>query len=304
MTENGKQDSSNIIMIDSETGEKIGTFNRNTHYLRNKQQDDIAKKKNEVNKDFSEYHETAGNFVWSYPEKIQELIKSAEFTKSDITMIFYIGTFVSGTGYITRDNNTTKLTKADIQERLDVGRNLFNTFYNKLIKHGILIPSGDFYKWNETYNFYGSTKGKADPRKLVRSYISQIRRLYRKKKLNGKRMYSPTRLYPVFALVPYLHHSTNVICKNPEVMDVEEIEYFSLSEIAELLDLSDSKKMSSSLSSILLNGQTTFIRSESKNEKYLKLNPRIFWRGTQPPSKELQGEFDMVDNNRQKRRKR
>lgn len=290
-------------MFDPDTGEKVGSFDRSTHYLRSKRQDEMTKKKNEVNEEYKEFHKEAGNFVWSYPEKIKWLIKSPEFTKSDITMIFYLGTFVNGNGYITRDNNITKLTKADIQERLDVGRNLFNKFHNKLVQHGILIPSGQFYKWNEAYNFYGNTKGKADPKKLVRIYVKQIRTLYRKKKSNGKRMYSPTKLYPVFALVPYLHHSSNIICKNPEVADVDEIEYFSLTELAELLDLTDSKKMSSSLSSILLNGQTTFIKSESKNETYLKLNPRIFWRGTQPPTKEMQGEFDMVDANRNKRKK-
>lgn len=293
----------NIISLVDDKGELIGKFNPKTQYIRNKKQDEYIKKRNEVNERFKEFHEDAGNFIWSYPEKIQHLIKSPEFTKSDLTMIFYLATFVNGNGYLTKDDNKTKLVKSDIQEVLEVGRNLFNKFYNKLIKHNILIPFDAYFKWNHDYNFYGSTKGKANPKKLVRTYVNQVRTLYEKKKANGRKLYSPTKLYPVFALVPYLHHSTNIICKNPEVNDINEIEYFSLTEISDLLDLKDSKKMSSSLSSILLNGQTTFIKSISKNEVYLKLNPRIFWRGTEAPSKELQGEFDMVDNNRKKRKK-
>ncbi|MFJ8088779.1 hypothetical protein ACIQ7N_11305 [Lysinibacillus sp. NPDC095746] len=138
---------------------------------------------------------------------------------------------------------------------------------------------------------------------LVRTYIYQIRELYEAKTETGKRKYSPTALYPVFALIPYLHHSSNIICKNPEVRHIEDIDYFSLSEIAKLLDLKDSKKMSLSLSSILLNGQTTFVKVESKNEKYLKLNPRIFWKGTSVPDKNLIAEFDMIANNRKKNKK-
>lgn len=292
--------SDNIYRMVNNDGEVMGTFDPDKQYMRNKKQDEYMKKHNEINENFKEYHEIAGKFVWSYPEQIQHLIKSPEFTKSDLTMIFYLATFVNGAGYITRDDNKTKLTKSNIKERLDISINAFNKFYNKLVNHNILIPSGKYFKWNQSYNFYGTTKGIANPKKLVRSYVTQIRKLYRSKKANGKRKYSPTKLYPVFALVPYLHHSSNIVCKNPEVTDIDDIEYYSLTEIAELLDLKDSKKMSSSLSSILLDGQTTFIKSISKNEVYLKLNPRIFWRGTEAPSKDLQSEFDMVDNNRKK----
>ncbi|WP_391116873.1 hypothetical protein [Psychrobacillus sp. L3] len=133
--------------------------------------------------------------------------------------------------------------------------------------------------------------------------MNQVRELYEAKKENEKRKYSVISLYPIFALVPYLHHSSNIICKNPEVKDIDEIEYYTLSEIAELLGLNDSKKMSKSLSSLLLNNQKTFVKISSKNETYLKLNPRIFWKGINAPDQNLISEFDMIDNNRMKRKK-
>ncbi|MDR7246319.1 hypothetical protein [Priestia megaterium] len=283
-----------IVTGDGEIREK---FDSNTYYIRNKNQDEFVKMKVKAKKDFDEFNEDTGKFIWSYPERIQQLIKSNEFSKSDITMIFYLATFINGTGYLAYDNNI-KLDKKGLQSKLEIGRTLFGKFLKKLIKYEILMPSGNYFKWNETCNFYGSTKGKAKPKTLVRTYVNQIRELYETKNEKGKRKYSAINLYPIFALVPYLHHSSNIVCKNPNVQDIEDIEYFNLKEIAELLDLRDSKRMVASLHSLVLDGQTTFIKVESKNEAYLKLNPRIFWRGTNVPDQNLVAEFDMIDNNR------
>ncbi|PFQ79732.1 hypothetical protein [Priestia megaterium] len=289
--------SNNHIILMGEYGDIQKKLDGSKYYIRSKYQDELVKMKEKSKGEFEEFNERTGKFIWSYPEKIQQLIKSNEFTKSDITMIFYLATFINGTGYLAYENRV-KLNKKGIQNKLEIGRTLFGKFFNKLIKFEILIPSGDYFKWNETYNFYGSTKGKAKPKTLVRTYVNQIRELYEAKNEKGKRKYSAINLYPIFALVPYLHHSSNIVCKNPNVQDIEDIEYFNLKEIAELLDLRDSKRMAASLHSLLLDGQTTFIKVESKNEAYLKLNPRIFWRGTNIPDKNLIAEFDMLDKNR------
>ncbi|MBE1554496.1 hypothetical protein [Sporosarcina limicola] len=156
--------------------------------------------------------------------------------------------------------------------------------------------------WNVAYNFYGSSTGKAKPIQLVRTYIHQVRYLYEARTKEGKRRYSPIALYPIFALVPYLHRSSNIICKNPDVLHIEDIEYFNITEITALLDLTHSKKTSSALSSLSLNGQTVFVKVESRNEVYLKLNPRIFWRGADVPDYKMIAEFDMIDNNHKKRK--
>lgn len=286
----------NLYVVTGE-GEIIDRFDGNTYYIRNKNQDEFVKMKGKAKKDFDEFNEDTGRFIWSYPERIQQLIKSNEFSKSDITMTFYLATFINGTSYLAYDNNI-KLDKKGLQSKLEIGRTLFGKFLKKLIEYEILMPSGNYFKWNETCNFYGSTKGKAKPKNLVRTYVNQIRELYEAKNEKGKRKYSAINLYPIFALVPYLHHSSNIVCKNPSVQNIEDIEYFNLKEIAELLDLRDSKRMVASLHSLVLDGQTTFIKVESKNEAYLKLNPRIFWRGTNVPDQNLVAEFDMIDNNR------
>ncbi|MEE6451719.1 hypothetical protein RAH41_14180 [Gottfriedia acidiceleris] len=292
----------NHLIYNPNTGEVVGEFNPEVHYLRSRKQDAFLKK-NEKSKDaFEGFNAESGKFIWSYPKQIKYIIHSPEFNKADLTMIFYLATYVNGTGYLAFDNGI-KLSKTDLQERLKISRNSYSKFFNKLINHQILIPSNDAFKWNENYNFYGKTKGKATPKMLVRTYISQIRELYEAVNENGKRKYSATALYPIFALVPYLHHSSNIICKNPEVKNIEDIEYFTLSEVAELLGLKDSKKLSCSLSSLILNKQTSFIKVESKNEKYLKLNPKFFWKGTSAPDTNLIAEFDMIATNRKKNKK-
>ncbi|MFJ7736914.1 hypothetical protein ACIQ2D_11270 [Lysinibacillus sp. NPDC097287] len=292
-------ENNNHLIYNPNTGEIVGELNPEEHYLRSRKQDAFVKNNEKAKAAFEEFNAESGKFIWSYPEKIMFLINSPEFTKADLTMIFYLATYVNGTGYLSFDNGI-KLSKASIRERLGISRNAYSKFFNKLINHQILIPSADAYKWNEKFNFYGKTKGKAKPKMLVRTYIRQIRELYEAVTEKGKRKYSAIALYPIFALVPYLHHSSNIICKNPEVNHVEDIDYYTLSEIATLLDLTNSKKMSQSLSSILLNGQTAFIKVESKNEKYLKLNPRIFWNGTSAPDRNLLAEFDMINKNRDK----
>ncbi|MRX52925.1 hypothetical protein GJU41_02980 [Bacillus idriensis] len=294
----------NVLRMVNGDGEVTREFNPDTHYIRSKKQDEFVKKKEQAKAEFDEFNEAAGKFIWSYPEKIQQLIKSEEFTKADLTMIFYLATYVNGAGYLVHDNNNVKLTKKQIQEKLSVGRNLFSKFFKKLIDHKIVIPEGNHFKWSVTFNFYGTTVGKAKPTMLVRTYVTQIRHLYEAVNDEGKKAYSAINLYPVFALVPYLHHSSNIVCKNPDVKEIEDIEYFNLKEITELLDLNQTKKVSSGLSSLLLDGQTTFVKSESKGEIYFKLNPRIFWRGTVAPDKKMVAEFDMVDKNRSKRKKK
>lgn len=294
----------NQLKVVDINGEIVNEFDGNTHYLRSKKQDGFYKKKEEAKVKFDDFNNDAGKFIWSYPAKIQELIQSDEFTKADLTMVFYLATYVNGFGYLTFDNNNIKLEKSDLQKVLGVSRNLFNRFYNKLIQHEILLVSDKKFTWNESYNFYGATTGKAKPTLLVRTYVNQVRELYESKNDAGKRRYSATSLYPIFALVPYLHRTTNIICKNPDVKDIDKIEYFTLTEIAGLLDLKDSKKMSISLSSILLDGQTTFRKVESKNEMYLQMNPRIFWRDVVIPDMRLVSEFDMIDNNRTKRERK
>lgn len=273
----------------------------NNHYIRSDSQNRFLKKREEAKAEFSEFNDDAGKFVWSYPAKIKELIKSNNFTKSDLTMIFYLATYVNGCGFLVY-NNQIKLDKAGLQKVLGIGRNHFSKFFNKLVNYQIISTSDEGFKWNQGYNFYGTTKGIAKPHELVRSYVYQIRELYEAKDEKGKRKYSAISLYPVFSLVPYLHNSTNIICKNPEVKDIEEINYYCLSEIADLLDLKDSKKMSASLSSIQLAEQSVFRKIEIKNEKYLQMNPRIFWKDATVPDKRLIAEFDMVDN-RLKRKK-
>lgn len=287
-----------MLKIVDINGQILNEFDGNKYYVRSRKQDDFYKKKEESRNNFSEYNEETGKFIWAYPDKIQEIIHSKDFTKADLTMIFYLATYVNGFGVLTHDNNNVKLEKNDLQSLLGVGRNLFGKFYNKLISHGILKESGKNFKWNESYNFYGSTSGKANPTLLIRTYVNQVRELYDTVKEDGKKKYSPTALYPVFALVPYLHHTSNIICKNPEEKNIDDIIYFSLTELSDLLDLKDSKKMSASLSSILLDGQTTFRKVSSKNEVYLQLNPRIFWRGVEAPHKHLVSEFNMMDYNR------
>ncbi len=245
-------------------GEIVNEFDGNDGYYRSKKQDEFYKKNLAAKAEFTDFNNDAGKFIWSYPSKIQEIIHSDEFTKADLTMVFYLATYVNGLGYLTYDNNTSKLEKSGLQKVLGIGRNLFNRFYNKLIEHEILLVDGKYFTWNESYNFYGTTTGKAKPTLLVRTYVNQVRELYEAKNDAGKRRYSATSLYPIFALVPYLHRTSNISCKNPDVNDIDKIEYFTLTEIAVLLDLKDSKKMSMALSSILLDGQTTFRKVESK----------------------------------------
>lgn len=279
----------------SDDGEVLNTFNDHTHYIRSEAQNEHYKKRETSKLEFETFNNETGKFIWSYPARIKELIKSDDYNKSDLTMIFYLATYVNGTGYLAYDNQV-KLKKGGLMKVLNISRNQFGKLYNKLIEHEILISVNEHYQWNQNYNFYGTTKRIAKPNELVRTYVKQIRDLYEAKTDSGKRKNSAVSLYPVFALVPYLHVSTNIICSNPTETDTSQIDYYTLTEIAEKLDLKDSKKMSCTLSSIKLSDQYVFRKVEIKNEKYLQMNPRIFWKNTTIPNAQLIAEFDMVKN--------
>ncbi|WP_391116871.1 hypothetical protein [Psychrobacillus sp. L3] len=82
----------NYVIYNPETGEKVGSFNPEEHYLRSKRQDDFMKLNEKAKEEFAEFNAEAGKFIWSYPVQIQHLIHSPEFDKSDLTMIFYLAT--------------------------------------------------------------------------------------------------------------------------------------------------------------------------------------------------------------------
>ncbi|MBE1554497.1 hypothetical protein [Sporosarcina limicola] len=95
----------NIVRMIDSNGEQIGEFNRDEQYIRSRKQDDFIKKTAKVKTQFDAYNRKEGKFIWAYPAKIQYLIKSKEFTKGDLTMIFYLATYVNGTGYLSHANN-------------------------------------------------------------------------------------------------------------------------------------------------------------------------------------------------------
>lgn len=271
------------IFINPDTGEYIQLEEGDKLKIIKKKQIEIIEDKNKnskMNKEMKEWNEDLGGFIFvlfKYCDNI--LNQHKEIIVEDITKLFYLATYVNNNGYLVYKNN--HMQKDDMQYLLNMSREKFSIFFNKMIKLNIFIlENKNSIKINKEYFTKGSIN--KDMKKYydyTRMYIKTIRYLFENVSIRGHK-----RLGNYFKLIPYMHRQQNVLCWNPEGR-VEDIKLMTLYDLKEIIGYSKNgikgfiKEM---LSIRLENGESIigfFVTDPDFWKSVIIVNPKVFYGG-------------------------
>ncbi|WJH34279.1 winged helix-turn-helix domain-containing protein [Paenibacillus sp. CC-CFT747] len=218
----------------------------------------------------------AREFVFTDMVEIRAVIEV--LNETDCGRLLFLQTFV--------ERNTNRLVKGkkpmskrDLKDTLGLDDKSFRSFFDAMACYEIIISSSDgSYAINAQFHF----SGKTDNTKVIKSFSTRVRDLYRK--------YDPRDLGFIYKLLPFVHYWTNTICRNPNELEIERIEALSKKEIAEITGMDEStvyRKISR------LQFDDMFVLAEVKRgkERFYKLNPFVFYRQFGEAPLTLQADF-------------
>jgi hypothetical protein len=247
-----------------------------------KQQAAIKKntKENELNKDLQSWNNELGGFVFVLFKYCNSMMQQHEdLIPEDITKLFYLATFVDYSGVLIYDNRP--MDRDIMQSKLDMSREKFTNFFNKLKNLKILSQDEDKnIVINKSYFFKGDIDKEIKKNMdYTRVYIKTIRYLY-----ENVPQRKQGRLGNYFKLIPYIHRQRNVLCKNPDELK-EKVNLLHVRELQEILGYTRDSVRSfirEMLSVRLENGEAIlgFFRTEyDEGKSYVIVNPKVFYGG-------------------------
>ena len=276
-------------LVDIDTGELINVSHvievqdgDTLRLVSAKQQEAMKRgiKESELNHELKDWNNELGGFVFVLFKYYNGMMKQhEELIAEDITKLFYLATFVDYTG--TLIHNGQPMTRDDMQLKLDMSREKFTNFFNKMKQ--LKIFSQDETK-NIIMNKEYFCKGDIDKEikkhmDYTRVYIKTIRYLY-----ENVPQRKQGRLGNYFKLIPYIHRQRNVLCKNPDELR-EKVDLLHVRELQSILGYTRDSVRSfirEMLSVRLENGEAIlgFFRTEyDEGKSYVIVNPKVFYGG-------------------------
>lgn len=277
----GKEVVGHIVYKD--TGEYKDIHDGDIVKITSKEQQDAIKKTyqtQQLNDEIKDWNYELGGFIFVLFKYINNIFEQhKELLAEDITKLFYIATYVNFEGYLIYNDNF--MTRNQMQFQLQLSRNAFDTFFNKLKQYNILSMDDDKHiKINKEY----FSKGEFDKDihkylNYTRMYIKTIQYLYNHVPLRNHRQ-----LGNYFKLIPYIHRQQNVLCWNPDSQGSEII----LMNAGELKDILGYHKktiinfIDEMVETKLDNGESIlgfFVTNKDKNLSKIIINPKVIYGG-------------------------
>lgn len=242
-------------------------------------------KTKQLNETMKDWNKQLGGFVFilfKYGDMI--FSQSPELIQEDITKLFYLATFVDYEGNLIYED--APMTRRSMQRLINISREKFSVFFNKLKNIGILMQENKILQLNKDYFLKGGIeeKIKADFN-YTRLYIMSIRYLYENITVRKHKQ-----LGAYFKMIPYIHRQQNTLCSNPD-SNANDVELMNIKELKDILGYhkdSIERLIKDLLSVQLDNGESilAFIQhNNDKEQSYVIINPRVFYGGN----------FDLTD---------
>lgn len=154
-----------------------------------------------------------------------------------------------------------------------------DAFIDGMLEHGVFEKREDGYYINQRYHF----RNKALSDRLIKSFITALRKVSDE--------ISAGDMGILYRLLPYVHYTTNMICIDPFEEVPENIKYLNVKAIAELIGISE-RKTKAVLTRLRKAGiiSETILRDDQRN-RYMILNPYIFYRKPGKPDEALRAMF-------------
>lgn len=231
--------------------------------------------------ELAEHAEVNGGFVFALYQTCEPMEnRFSTFSQSDMARLMYIGTYTAYGGSIRHDNGKT-INRSSLEKLLGLSRSKFSGFYRKLIAEKIFEETGGELFMAPSVFYRGELKDSGYRRanlQYTRMYRKTVRDLY--VKYNGR---SLKQLAIIYAVLPFVNFSSNVVCFNPEETDENRLKPLDIERLAALLHYTDTHKLKQALEAIILDYKPVFYLPYDVNDTRklrIVVNPRIVFAGS------------------------
>lgn len=208
-------------------------------------------------------------------------------TQSDIGRLMFIGTYTGYDGMLRHDNHVP-LTRVALMRLVGLSRPEFSKFYARLSNVGIIQnDNGNFFVHPRVFQRGGIGKGYADLQR-TRVYRHTVRELYDK---YGKSR-SVRQLGIVFAVLPFLHFNTNIVCSNPQEYYSDQVQPMAVDKLADKLKYDNPQKLRAALNRVRLDRMPVFtyvIDPYDRRKQNVIVNPRVVFAGNEVGLQHIKG---------------
>lgn len=196
----------------------------------------------EKNEQYSATQKMRGNF---FAAPCQEMgLFWSNISEPTLGKLIYLATYIDKNNCICHDGNWTKennvatrspipMTKAEIQQTLNVSRQTFTAFWKECEVNNIIIESeGVYYLSKKMFRFCDNSNINKRKTPMVKMFKHAIRYMYDHTDERSKK----TLVY-LYRLIPFINLNYNGLCTNPFERDKSKIKALPLSEICDMFGI-------------------------------------------------------------------
>ena len=251
------------------------------------QQKVFLNNKNEL----TQHNKKLGGFIQVCYVKNQLLFNDLNLNKATISRFLYLATYIDYNDReenvlvkYTKNNKIEYMSKRDMKYLLNLGDTAFKSFYKEIKEKELLFEANNKIYLNPIYVNKGNSKFK--DKEYTRIFIDTTRDLYEHCKPRQHK-----HLSYVYQLLPFLHYDTNILCRNPEEIDINKLDRLHFTDICEMLNLSGDKGNMDKLKKDLFKFYITkddkkyyflayiTVKQEIGTRSYYVVNPYVIWKG-------------------------
>ena len=190
--------------------------------------------------------EDNGGFVFLFYENRNYLaMRYPELTPADTARLLYLATYVGyGTTRLEHDNGRP-ITRRQFAELTRLSASRHSDFVTKMSRNNILRVSNNAVHLLEPIFYKGSVKEapmSSGEARHIRLYIKTMRDLF--ENIDAR---SIGRLALIYDVLPFVHFEHNILTRNPDEENFDDVVPMSLGELADHLGFSGAKRMRSAL---------------------------------------------------------
>lgn len=190
-----------------------------------------------------------------------------------------------------------RIIKKDIMEILKLSKREYQYTIKYLLENEMVIENEKgFLQVSETYYNRGSVEEKQSLKGSVRMFDKAIQEIYQNSTPREHK-----KLDLLIRMLPYLNVQHNIICKNPEEKNADEIDLYTLTELTEMFGFSTTQKFRKCLFDITVGEENVMMIASINNIKMIYVNPKVFYKGNDIESlRSIMDAFEIAKNNNKK----
>lgn len=224
------------------------------------------------------FGEENGGFVSALFESCVTMAQRfPSISQSDVARIMFIGTYTGYDGCLRYDNGVN-INRGALAKLTGLSRARFSEFYQRLLAEQVVREEADIIHVNPSVFQRGEPNEDTIDLQRIRIYRQTVRDLYARygKGRNVKQ------LAIVFAVIPFLHFNTNIVCYNPQEYYFDKIQPMTIDKLAALLNYAETRKLKAAMNDVKLGGHPVFVFVEDvhdRRKRRVVVNPRVVFAG-------------------------